>query len=56
MGLALTRHIDENRIHVRADEGRAALDAALPQPFTDQLTPQTITLNHQYAPHGLASA
>lgn len=60
MGLPLTRRIDEDRIHVRVDVGRAVLcehpHAALHPPFTDQLTPQTITLHHTNAPRGLASA
>ena len=59
MGLLLTRHVDEDRIHVRSGVRCAVLDehlhAALAEPFADQLALQTITLNHQYAPHRLAS-
>ena len=60
MSLLLTRHVDQYRIDVpggvRGVFRPHGLHASRFQPLTDQLTVQTIMLDHQHALHGWPAA
>jgi len=56
MSLLLTRHVNQYCIHRRRSARRGlrpdGLGAARLEPFADQLTVKTITLDDQHAFHG----